>query len=204
MKTIVRVSLSFARHKKDELNNFAILVIVCLKNNALFPTLPFSIAGLTTLQMAYQDAMNAAAVGGTKDTTALHEARNPLVAGLRRTAAHIQSLGLTKSQVMTSGFDVVVWSKPTITLTAPLVSRLDNSVSEQLRVGIKAVARARGYQVQHCTGTGTWKDVGTWPTTKGIVIPNLTPSTVYSVRIRAIGCSTRYGPWSASPSLMVT
>jgi hypothetical protein len=45
-------------------------------------------------------------------------------------------------------------------------------------------------------------DVGIWPNTKGVVITDLTPGTVYSVRIRAIGGSTQYGPWSATISLM--
>lgn len=101
MKRIVRVALTFATFPKEQLNSFAILVIVCCKNNLLFPNLPAAIAALTALQTAYQDAMNAAAIGGQKDTQALREARDPLVAALRQTAAYIQSLGLTESQVLT-------------------------------------------------------------------------------------------------------
>ncbi len=37
MKKTIRVSLAFANYPKDELNSFAILVIVCLKTNPLFP-----------------------------------------------------------------------------------------------------------------------------------------------------------------------
>jgi hypothetical protein len=68
MKKNVRVALSFATLPKDQLNSFAILAIVCLKNNPLFPNLPIAIAALTALQTAYQNAMSAAAVGGPKDT----------------------------------------------------------------------------------------------------------------------------------------
>jgi hypothetical protein len=73
MKRPVRIGLGFVSLPKSGLNNFAILVIVCLKNNLLFPNLPITITALTALQAAYQDAMNAAAVGGRMDTVALAE-----------------------------------------------------------------------------------------------------------------------------------
>jgi len=189
---------------KDQLNSFAILVIVCLtKSGTLFPNLPITIAALTLLQTAYQNAITAAAVGGNKDTAVLVEARGDLVAALRQIASYIQSIpGITESQVLTSGFDVIVWSKTKITLVAPDGISLDNSISGQLGVSLQPVAGAKAYHVQYCTGTAAWVDVGIWPNTRGIVIPNLTPGTVYGVRIRAIGGSTQYGPWSATVSLM--
>ncbi|HUZ07068.1 MAG TPA: fibronectin type III domain-containing protein [Candidatus Paceibacterota bacterium] len=203
-RSVVRVSLSFATLPKDQLNSFAILVIVCLtKSSTLFPNLPITIAALTLLQTAYGAAITAAAVGGNKETADLAEARGNLVAALRQIASYIQSIpGITESQVLTSGFDVVVWSKNKITLVAPDGISLDNSISAQLGVYLQAVSGAKAYHVQYCTGTGAWLDVGIWPNTKGIVILNLTPGTVYSVRICGIGGSTQYGPWSATVSLM--
>ncbi len=133
MKKTVRVGLSFAKLPKDQLNGFAILVIVCAaKNIVLFPNLPVTLAALSALQLAYQDAMNAATVGGRKDTAALKDARNALVSALRQIAAYIQSLNLTEAQVLSSGFDVVIWSKTMITLLAPGITGLDNSVTTQL------------------------------------------------------------------------
>ena len=103
------------------------------------------------------------------------------------------------------GFDVVVWSKTKITLLAPTGISLDNSITMQLGVYLQAVAGAKAHHVQSSADGGkTWLDVGIWPNTKGIVIQNLTPGTIYTVRIRAIGGSTQYGPWSPSISLMAT
>ena len=205
MKKIVRLGLSFATLPKDQLNNYAILVLVCVaKQIALVPNLPVTLAALTALQAAYEEALTAAAVGGHKDTVALKEARNDLVAALRQIAAYIQSLNLTESQVLTLGFDVVVWSNTKITLLAPMAIMLDNSVSGQLLITLTAVAGAKAYQVQYCSGTGAWVEAGIWPNTRDIYLFNLTPGTVYTVRIRAIGGSTQYGPWSASVSLMCT
>ena len=182
----------------------AILVIVCLKNNLLFPNLPVTLEAFTALQGAYQDALNAAAVGGHKDSAVLAEARDNLIAAMRQIAAYIQSLNLTEAQVLTSGFDVVVWSRTKITIIAPTITGLNNSMSAQLGVSLQALAGAKAYHVQYCAGAGPWVDAGIWSTTKGIVILNLTPGTVYGVRVQGIGGSTQYGPWSATLSLMVT
>jgi hypothetical protein len=204
-KQPVQVSLGFARLKKDEFNSFAILAIVCLgKNAALFPNLPVTLIALTAFQKAYQDAMTAAAVGGPPDTQAQAEAYNDLVVALRLIAAYIQSLNLTAAQVLLSGYDVVTHSRSTITLVAPLITGLDNSMTTQLGVWLQAVAGAKAYHVQYCAGTGPWVDAGIWPNTKDIVITNLTPGTVYGVRVRGVGGSTQYGPWSATVSLMCT
>jgi len=204
MKKSVRVSLGFVTLPKDQLNSMAILLIVCLKTNPLFPNLPITIAAFSALQAAYQDAMTAAAVGGHKDSVAFADARDNLVAAMRQLAAYIQSLNLTEAQVLTSGFDVVVWSRNKITIIAGVITSLDNSFSGQLGVSIQALAGAKAYHVQYCTGAGAWVDAGIWPNTKGIVILNLTSGTVYGVRVRGIGGSDQYGPWSPTVSLMCT
>ncbi|HZL79004.1 MAG TPA: hypothetical protein VFC17_09130 [Candidatus Limnocylindrales bacterium] len=201
----VQVILKFARLNKDEFNSFALLAIVCLGNNALlFPNLPVTLVALEALQTVYQDGMNAAALGGPPETQALKEAYGDLVVALRQIAAYIQSLNLSAAQVLLSGYDVVTYSRNQITLSAPLITGLDNSMTTQLGVNLQAVAGAKAYQVQYCTGTGAWVDTGIWPTTKGIVITGLLPGTVDGVRVRGVGGSTQYGPWSATVSLMCT
>ena len=201
----VQVSLAFARLGKNEFNSFAILVIVCLgKNAVLFPNLPVTLIALTALQKTYQDAMAAAAVGGPPDTEAQTEAYNDLLVALRLIAAYIQSLNLTAAQVLLSGYDVVNHSRSSITLIAPVITGLDNSVTTKLGVSLQAVAGAKAYHVQYCAGTGAWVDAGIWPNTKGIVITGLIAGTVYGVRVRGVGGSTQYGPWSATMSLMCT
>jgi len=201
----VQLSLGFARLNKDEFNSFALLAIVCLGNNALlFPNLPVTLVALEALQTVYQDGMNAAALGGPPATQALKEAYADLILALRQIAAYIQSLNLTAAQVLLSGFDVVTYSHNQITLIAPLIMGLDNSMTMQLGVNLQAVAGAKAYLVQNCTGTGAWVNAGIWPTTKGIVITGLLPGTLYGVRVGGVGGATQYGPWSATVSLMCT
>jgi hypothetical protein len=166
-----------------------------------------SIAALQALQTALQNAItaSAAAKGGSVLTNQKMEASEALVWALRQVAAYIQSLTptLTVSQVLTSGFDVVSTGGTPAPLDQPVFA-LDNSVSGQLGVNLTAVPNAKAYQVQYCTGTGAWLEAGIYPNTKGIVLLNLTPGTIYNVRLRAIGGSTQYSPWSITVSLMAT
>jgi hypothetical protein len=204
MKKNIRVALSFATFTDDQLDSFAVLVIACLKTNPLFPNLPVSILVLTTLQTAFQNAIIAAAQGGTMATAAKNEARDSLVSVLRQTAAYVQSLGLTNvSQVLSSGFDIVN-SNTTPTPLAQPVFTLDNSITTQLAIYLQAVINAKAYQIQFSTGAGAWQDAGIYPSTKGIILPGLIPGNTYNVRIRAIGGSTQYSPWSATMSMMAT
>jgi hypothetical protein len=205
MKRNIRVSLAFVSFNSDQFNSFVMLVLVCLKTNPLFPNLPVSLAVLGTMLTAYQNAMTAAAMGGPKDTAVLGETRDTLNGAMRQTAGYIQSLGLTnESDLLSSGFDIIVPGKhPSQPLTQPVFS-LDNSVSGKLGVFLEAVPHAKAYHVQFCTGTAPWVDLGIFPNTKNIIVPNLTPGTVYSVRVQAIGGSTQYSVWSGVNSLMST
>jgi hypothetical protein len=202
-KKYIRVALTFAAFNRSQFQSFAVLVLVCLKNNPLFPNLPVPYAVLAALVDAYQQAMAAAAIGGPKDTAALNEAYDALLSALRQTAAYIQSLALTNvSDVLSSGFDIVIPGKqPSVPLTQPVVA-LDNSVGGQLTVIIQAVANAKAYHVQSATGDGPMVDLGIFPNTKNIVIPKTVPGTYYSAQAQAVGGSTQYSPWSAVATLM--
>jgi Fibronectin type III domain len=205
MKRNIRIALSFATFSDNDVNSFAILVIVCLKNNLLFPNLPVSIAAFTALQTAFQNAMAASAQGGTVATAAKIEARDALVSALRQLAAYVQSLTptLTVSQVLSSGFDVVNSNTTPSPLIQPVFT-LDNSASTKLAIYLQAVPNAKAYQMQFAIGTGAWQEVGIYPNTKGIVLTNLTPGTIYNVRIRAVGGSTQYSEWSVKVPMMAT
>ncbi len=128
-----------------------------------------------------------------------------VVAALRQTAGYIQSLGLTnESDVLSSGFDIVIPGKnPQSPLEQPQFS-LDNSVPGQLGVNLYAVHNAKAYHVQFGIGSASWTDLGIFPNTRNIVIPGTVAGTTYSSRIQAIGGSTQYSPWSEVISLMST
>jgi len=205
MKKVIRVALNFVTFQDKDVNSLAILVAVCLKNNALFPNLPVTLAAFTALQTAFQNAITGAAQGGTVNTALKLEAHDALVSGMRQQAAYVQSLAptLTLSQVLTSGFDVVNPNTTPMPLDQPVFT-LDNSINTQLAVYLSAVTNAKAYQMQSSTGAGPWLEAGIFPNTRGIVLTALIPGTIYNVRIRAVGGSTQYSVWSATVSMMAT
>jgi hypothetical protein len=204
-KNAIRVALNFATFTNDQLNSFLILLLVCLKTNPLFPNLPVKYADLEALVTDFQAKLAAAAVGGKIDTAAFTESRNAVIAALRQIAGYIQSLGLTnESDVLSSGFDIIVPGKnPQQPLIQPQFT-LDNTAPGQLGIYLQAVPYAKAYHIQYSTGTGPMIDLGIFPNTKNLALPNTTAGTVYSARIQAIGGSTQYSPWSAVMSLMST
>ena len=206
MKRNIRVSLAFASFGDDALNSFAILVITCLKTNPLFPTLPVAIAALTALQTAFQAAIAAREQGGSVATAAKNEARDALLIALRQNAGYVQTLAVTMtlSQVLSSGYDVVINNSTRSPLAQPVLVALDNSISTQLGVSLQPVVNAKAYQVQFSIGTAAWQEAGIFPSTKGVVITGLASTTVYTVRVRGVGGSTQYSPWSATLARMVT
>jgi hypothetical protein len=201
----VRISLGFAGFTKDQLNSFLILLLVCLKNNPLFPDLPVKYADLQALVTDYQAKLAASNVGGEVDTAAFQESRDIVIGAHRQIAGYITSLGLTNaSDVLSSGFDIIVSGKsPSVLLSQPQFS-LSNSVPGQLGVILQAVLNAKAYHVQYATGTGAMIDLAIFPNTRDIVIPNTVAGTIYSARIQAIGGSTLCSTWSGIVSLMST
>jgi len=63
-----------------------------------------------------------------------------------------------------------------------------------VRVG--PLKNARGYQAQVRSGDGPWLEAGISPKARRIELTNLTPGTMYGIRVRAIGGSTGYSDWS--------
>ena len=204
-KSAIRVALSFATFPKDQLNSLLILLLVCLKTNPLFPNLPVKYADLQAMVTDFQAKLAASNVGGEVDTAAFQESRDIVIGALRQIAGYITSLGLTNaSDVLSSGFDIIISGKnPPSPLVQPVFA-LNNSVPGQLGVNLPAVPYAKAYHVQYAIGTGAMIDLGIFPNTKNIVIPNTVAGTIYSARIQAIGGSTLCSPWSAVMSLMST
>jgi hypothetical protein len=201
----LRVSLAFASYSDQELNAFAIVIAVCMKNNAAFPTPPISWEALSALQVAFQNAYITAKTGGPKETALKNEARDTLIEALRRLAAYVQmNCGNVLSTLLSSGFDPVMTNRTQSPLLQPTVLGLENFATTQILLRMEPVANAKAYQVQIKAPTGDWTDGGIYSQARRIVLFGLTPGSIYSVRVRAIGGSTGYSDWTPSISLMST
>jgi len=198
-----RVNLGFAEYPDAGLDEFTSNIITSLTGNAGFPTPPVTLADLGALQTAFENALTAAAQGGTQLTAAKNAARDTLVTALRKTAAYVQTLaGQNIALLLSSGFLANSTSKTQTPLATPNIVEINNGMSTQLIVRLQGVDNARAYEVQVKNGTGGWQPAGVFTQARGIVVGGLTPGSTYSVQARGIGGSTGYSDWSDPVSHM--
>jgi hypothetical protein len=192
-----RTSLAFARLPDAGLNTFAGNGITKMTDNASFLTPLVSLANLTTAQANFAEAMVEAVHGGKIATAEKNAAREMLLSLLRQQAAYVQGIaGEDEPMLLSSGFNIVKTDHTQIALSQPIVERIDNPMSGQLGLKLRPVPTARAYEVQIRYGTNGWEAVGVFTDSRKIVIPNLTPGTVYTMQSRAIGGTTGYSDWS--------
>lgn len=63
---------------------------------------------------------------------------------------------------------------------------------------------AKAYEVRLCTTPNTWLPAGTYTQARRIVVEGLTPGTIYTFQVRAVGGITGYSGWSDPLSHMAT
>ena len=205
--TRYRVSNAFTILSDNDLIGFNTMLITCLTGNAAFPGLPVSIADLTALLEAFQDAVNAMALNSSSQLTAERdEARTALLDALRKTAAYIQSVALNSlSMLLSSGFSAASPSSSPTPLPAPVILLVQNLASTQVLMRLSPISNAKSYETQLSTDGGkTWVSGGISSQARRIVLKNLTPGMVYNIQSRAIGGSTGQSGWSTPVSLMAT
>ena len=191
-----RVSLSFIGLSDSDLDEFAANRVVSLTGNAAFPTPLVPLAALGTAQVAFHDALLAAAQGGTQLTAVKNEKRAALENLLRQEASYVQAIASQNlSTLLSSGFEASSTNRAQSALNAPTILGLDNGMMSQLLLRMQPVANAKSYEVQTKNGGG-WTPAGVFAQSRGIVLPGLTPGQTYSVQARAVGGSTGYSDWS--------
>jgi hypothetical protein len=198
-----RVSLAFARLPDGGLDTFTGNVIAKMTGNLSFENPLVSMAALGAARTTFSNAMSAAVHGGKIATSEKNAAREALLGLLRQEAAYVQSIaGEDEPMLLSSGFDTVKIDRTQIQLPQPIVERIENPMSGQLGLKLRPVPTARAYEVQMRYGTNGWEAVGVFTDSRRIIIPDLTPGTVYTLQSRAIGGVTGYSDWSNPVSRM--
>jgi hypothetical protein len=202
-----RVSMEFGSYADTELDAAAGKVVSGLTKNPAFPNPPVSAADLGKLASGYHTAIQASMHGGLQLTAAKNNAREALLNALHQEAHYVQSVaGHDLETLLSSGFFASNGSRHTSSpLITPIVALVSDLGTTQLRVRLACVPNAKSYQVQISgNGNAGWQDAGIYTKTRGIVIEQLVPGTVYNVRVRAIGGSTGASGWSDPVSKMAT
>jgi hypothetical protein len=129
--------------------------------------------------------------------------REALINNLRAQALYVQQICSNDlATLLSSGFEAVSNNRARIQLAKPQITGIENGLSTQLIVRIPPVPNAAAYEVQASSIAGQWLPGGLYQSTKGMIIHGLTPGTMYTVRVRAVGGSTGFSDWSDPQSHM--
>jgi hypothetical protein len=200
-----RVSLGFAQMPDTALDDFAGAVVAGLTGNAAFPSPPVTVAQLTTLKTAFEQALADAAQGGTAATAAKNNARDALVAALRKDANYVEMISdQNLSTLLTSGYESTSTNRAQSVLDKVQIIAIENPQSGQLRARINPVPNAKGFDGRSKSGNGDWGPIESFANSRSILFKGLTPGTVYTIEVRAVGGSTGQGDWSDPVSHMAT
>jgi len=178
-------------------------VVVGLTDNPAFPDLPVSVVDLKAASDDYAACISTAFGGGTLAMAAQSAARTRLIGKLRDEAHYVQIMaGTSLLNLLSSGFTAIDRNSAQKPLITPFIRNVLRESSEQLRLILKPVPNARLYQVQLKVGDGDWQDGGIHSQARKLILTGLVPGTVYQIRIRALGGSTKYSAWSTPTSCM--
>jgi hypothetical protein len=198
-----KVSLSFVELSDAELDNFAQGVIDALTGNATYPTPPVTVANLQAAVDEYTDKMAAAQTGSRADRAARNNSRETLVEMLRKVATYVQMMcNNNPALLLSSGFDMQSTSRVSAELEKPQALRIKNGAAAQLIARVKAVKNANMYEGRAKAGNGDWLPSIFAGDSRRILFNNLTPGTMYTIQVRALGGSTGHSDWSDPSSHM--
>ena len=198
-----KVSLSFVELSDTELDNFAQGVIDALTGNATYPTPPVTLANLQAAVDDYTDKMAAAQTGSRADRAARNNSRETLVEMLRKVATYVQLMcNNDPALLLTSGFDMLSTSRVSAELEKPQALRIKNGAAGQLVARVNAVKNANMYEGRAKAGNGDWLPSVFVGDSRRILFNNLTPGTMYTIEVRALGGSTGHSDWSDPSSHM--
>jgi len=210
MNKQLRVLLDFVKVPDAGLDEYTTNVVNGLTGNPAYPTPPVALTLVQTQQTAFTAAIAAMAQGGTLATATKNNARADLVNSLRLLALYVQTnCNNDLPTLLSSGFQAVQGSQPPHPLDKPSISSVENGETGQLFLKVMPVANAHSYEVRVAvSGTGgalgPWQSAGIFSSTRNLSLTGLTPGTLYSIEIRAIGGSTGYSYWSDAVSHMST
>ena len=200
---MLHVSLSFASLADGPFGNLAENVVTRMDSNPSFLTPTVPIATLTASLAVFRAAVETAAGGGKQATAAKNAARAALLDLLRQQAGYVEGVAMgDMAMLLSSGFNAASKNRAQVPLPQPVIQRIDNQASTQLRVRVGTVRNARAFEVVISIGTGPVQVAGTFTSARRIIVTGLTPGTTYTVRVRAVGGSTGYSDWSDPVSHM--
>jgi hypothetical protein len=179
-------------------------------NNPAYATPPVDMAGFKAGIDAYTAAVAAALDGGKAALSNLDKRRADVIIMYRLLGHYVEvACKNDQSTFDSSGFVAAKRGQktPPAPVAVPSITAIDQGAnSGQLVVTVKAVAKARSYDLRYAAapaagGAVTWTTMALATVKPTITINGLTPGTTYSFQARAFG-KLGFSDWSDSVNRM--
>lgn len=200
----LRVSLSFSYDTDQNLHDRATAVSAGLfAATTAYPDPPDTAgkAILDAANSAFDDAIPIAKTGSQQDTAGKNNKRATLIAILRQLAAYVQSKhGDDLEVLLSSGFEAVATNHAPAVVGVPHIREILNGHSGELIVHADPITNIRVFaaRVAPVTGStvGAYQSAGLHSDSRHISLTGLTPGTIYSVQLQAVGGGNHVSDWS--------
>lgn len=171
-----------------------------------FANLPVAPKDVETLADDLSAKLAATITGGTVETAAKNNAFDALTNALNADANVVEVVAAGNMEVLLgTGYLPVSTNHSSSPLDDTAIASLLNNGTTQALLRLTPVVNAKTYQVQTSVDGGkTWVESCISTQARRIVLTNLVPGTMYSVRARAIGGSTGASNWTSPGSIMST
>jgi len=205
----IKAALALARSQPEEIVSQGYAVVTSLTGNPNFTNLPVDLnvlkAGLDTYFALIAEARD----GSRKAITARNKQGENVIRMLRQLAAYVEIQCKDDMNIfLSSGFkprpNARTSAQP---LDQPIILSVDQGVTGQLLAWIKAVFKAKHYQLR-CGPVGpggatpvSWLMLTVSGTKAAAPFNGLTPGTMYAIQVRAYG-KLGYTDWSDSATRM--
>jgi hypothetical protein len=194
---LLRVSLAFARLPDKDLDDFTLGVKNGITGNGAYPTPPVTMAALETARADFQEKVAEAATGGPPDTAAKNSARQGLLGMLRQIAGYVQiNCNNDMATLLSSGFQAMSTNRAQSPLEQPTGLDIKNGTSGQLVASVNPVKNTSLYEGRIKGPAGDLLPSVFTGDSQHITFDGLTPGTMYTVQVRALGGSTGQSDWS--------
>jgi len=197
-----KISLSFAKLPDGELVAFAGNTTVEMTDNLAFVNPGVPLAEMSEATVTFRTDLAASLDGGRIATATKNASRQRLINLLRQQAAYVQSIaGADLAMLVSSGFRAASTNRARMLLPQAVIKNIKAPQSTRLKIVVKPVQSARGYEARYKTENGEYI-YAPFCTSSRLLLNNLVPGVVYTIEARAVGGLASYGDWSNSVSRM--
>ncbi len=187
----VKIIISFAKLKDDDLDTKSQVIINNLTGNANFANPVPALADVTTARTNYVTALTDAQTGGKQETSAKNQARKALEDILRLLGLYVQANCQNNEAIaLSSGFDIQRTATPVGVLAKPEAFVAENGpATGTMQVSCNKIEGARTYVFEVTEAPVTDASVWTskYATGKAFLFDGLMPGKQYAFRMAGIG-----------------